>query len=403
MHERSKQTPLTEFLRYGAAGASGTVTEPYLILQKFPFPFIQVHYARGCTLAEAFYQSVHGPYQLLIVGDPLCRPWARIPKVTASGVEPNQVVSGDVRLEPAADLDVARFELFVDGIRRSSCRPGGVLKLDTRGLVDGFHELRIVAIEDSAIESQGRLIVPIQTANFGQAMRPRIVVDANSPDDRHVTIRVSAEGANRIQVYQMSQRLGSFTGSAGSLELKKSELGFGPISLRAVALSGTSAGDVVLSNPHEIAVAEPAPMPALGGRDFGRMRAGLRLATNGASTSVTDTSRPELVAGGGCRGRPDLRDRSLLPGFAAGRISIPTSRVGFDRAVRRWAGHARPRVGSKSRHELCPDCPGTWRSPRPRSKEPPRAALGSMFGLAGLEPGRSMASASGMLACSAPT
>ncbi len=76
------QTPLSEFLRYGAAGASGTVTEPYAIPHKFPSPMIQVHYARGCTLAEAFYQSVHGPYQLLIVGDPLCRPWADIPQVS---------------------------------------------------------------------------------------------------------------------------------------------------------------------------------------------------------------------------------------------------------------------------------------------------------------------------------
>ena len=67
------QTPLTEFLRHGAAAASGTVREPYAIRQKFPSPQMHVHYARGCTLGEAFYQSVHGPYQLLIVGDPLCQ------------------------------------------------------------------------------------------------------------------------------------------------------------------------------------------------------------------------------------------------------------------------------------------------------------------------------------------
>ena len=30
------QTPFSEFLRYGAAGASGTVTEPYAIAAKFP-------------------------------------------------------------------------------------------------------------------------------------------------------------------------------------------------------------------------------------------------------------------------------------------------------------------------------------------------------------------------------
>ena len=76
------QTPISELLRYGAAGSSGTVNEPFAIQNKFPYAMVQVHYARGCTLAESFYQSVYGPYQLIVVGDPLCRPWANIPDVT---------------------------------------------------------------------------------------------------------------------------------------------------------------------------------------------------------------------------------------------------------------------------------------------------------------------------------
>jgi uncharacterized protein (TIGR03790 family) len=75
MRKNAGQTPFTELIRYGAAGSSGTVAEPFAIAAKFPSPFIHVHYAQGACLAEAFYQSVSGPYQLLIVGDPLCRPW----------------------------------------------------------------------------------------------------------------------------------------------------------------------------------------------------------------------------------------------------------------------------------------------------------------------------------------
>ncbi|HEX4148195.1 MAG TPA: hypothetical protein VHY20_04370, partial [Pirellulales bacterium] len=52
------QTPLTEWLRYGAAGSSGAVAEPYLIQAKFPLPQMHVHYARGSSLAEAYYQAV---------------------------------------------------------------------------------------------------------------------------------------------------------------------------------------------------------------------------------------------------------------------------------------------------------------------------------------------------------
>ena len=143
------QTPLTEFLRYGAAGSSGTVCEPYAIQDKFPVPAIQVHYARGCSLAEAFYQSVWGPYQLLIVGDPLCRPWGRIPKIQAAGVEPGATVHGRLVIMPSAagsqagkpdlrlgsqvgqaDRPVDRFELFAGGMRVARCGTGG--KLETR-------------------------------------------------------------------------------------------------------------------------------------------------------------------------------------------------------------------------------------------------------------------------------
>ena len=72
MQENAGQTPLTEFLRHGAVLSSGTVTEPYAIAAKFPLPFLHAYYAQGCSAAEAFYQSLSGPYQLLIVGDPLC-------------------------------------------------------------------------------------------------------------------------------------------------------------------------------------------------------------------------------------------------------------------------------------------------------------------------------------------
>ena len=48
------QTKLTELLRYGAAGSSGAVVEPYALWWKFPLPFIHAHYVDGCSLAEAF-------------------------------------------------------------------------------------------------------------------------------------------------------------------------------------------------------------------------------------------------------------------------------------------------------------------------------------------------------------
>lgn len=291
LNERGGQSPLTDFLRYGAAGACGTVTEPYLINAKFPFPFLHVHYARGCTLAEAFYQSVHGPYQLLIVGDPLCRPWARIPSVTVGGIESDQVVSGSLTLVPSADMPVERFELFIDGQRRATCRTGGKLTLDTARLVDGFHQLRIVAIEASLIESQGRLIVPIRSDNFGSKIEVLLTASEQTGDDNFVTITARATGAGRIRLYQFSRLLGSIQGEQGELRLAKHELGYGPVSIRALAMAGPSASDMVLAKPLELLVAEPSFMPAERVTNWRQLQDGIRVqSAGGAAVAVEDTS-----------------------------------------------------------------------------------------------------------------
>ena len=181
MRSRAGQTPLSALLRHGAAGASGTVTEPYSLHRKFPRATMHVHYARGCSLAEAFYQSVHGPYQLLIVGDPLCRPWANIPRVSVEGVEDGENVTGTLKIKPSASVpgggSVERFELFVDGLLTAGCPAGGTIELDTTRLADGYHELRIVAIEAGLIQSQGRRIVTVITANHGRKIALRLFLE----------------------------------------------------------------------------------------------------------------------------------------------------------------------------------------------------------------------------------
>ncbi len=171
----ASQTPLSAFLRYGAAGTSGTVIEPFSIQNKFPHAMIQVHYARGCSLAEAFYQAVYSPYQLLIVGDPLCRPWANIPEVKVTGAKTGEVLKGKISLRPVAVLPrggiADRFELFVDGKRVAACAQSGTLDLNTAAFPDGDHELRIVAIENTDIESQGRQIMIVRFDNYGRTIQ----------------------------------------------------------------------------------------------------------------------------------------------------------------------------------------------------------------------------------------
>ncbi len=154
------QTLLSEYLKYGAAGSCGTVWEPYNTQAKFPTAFVHVYYASGCTLAEAFYQSVTAPYQQLLVGDPLCRPWAKIPTVRVAGLKEGEAVRAARKLSAAVTgaLPVTRCELYVDGKLRQSAKPGEKLVLDPKGLAAGAHEARVVAVA-GPLETTGRAIV----------------------------------------------------------------------------------------------------------------------------------------------------------------------------------------------------------------------------------------------------
>jgi hypothetical protein len=74
--DTSDQSKLTLWLDAGAAASVGTVTEPNAIWMKFPEAAFFERYLRGNSLLESLMQSLASPYQCLIVGDPLCRPWA---------------------------------------------------------------------------------------------------------------------------------------------------------------------------------------------------------------------------------------------------------------------------------------------------------------------------------------
>ncbi len=255
------QTPLSEWLRYGAAGSSGTVTEPFAIKDKFPSPSIHVHYARGCTLAEAFYQSVAGPYQLLIVGDPLCRPWANIPLVTVTGVQRRATVKGIITLTASAKFPresaVDRFELFVDELRYAVCKPNEPIVLDTAQLPDGYHELRLVAVEAGTIGTRGRAVLPIFTANHGRSIELSVSPAPKAASDATLTIAANSPGSTEIAIMQDCRLLGKISGESGKLEIPAAALGFGPARLRAVGLVEGKPQQYVWAEPVTVEVSQP--------------------------------------------------------------------------------------------------------------------------------------------------
>jgi hypothetical protein len=256
-----KQTKLTEFLRYGAAGSSGAVTEPYSLQAKFPVPLLHVHYADGSSLAEAFYQSVEAPYQLLIVGDPLARPYARFAGVELVSPDPQTPWSGVVTLQPkvvpAKARPIALLELWVDGQLLAYAQPDQPFTWDTRSSDDGFHELRLVAQEADPIETRSYARFDVILANSGQLL----ALDTQQQRARYgetITVSGSAVGGREATLWQGSRKLASAPVKDGRwrLQLASRMLGVGPVSLGVrVAFDDNT---VVRSAPLKIDITPPA-------------------------------------------------------------------------------------------------------------------------------------------------
>lgn len=244
------QTTIAEFLRAGVAGASGTVVEPYALQPKFPFPMIHAYYARGFSLAEAFYMSVNGPYQLLVVGDALCQPFAKPPLMDLKFGSEQKVVKGNVPIQlnlrdksPLAQ----RFDVYMDGLRVGSVAEPGQIRIDTTKHPDGYHELRFVAIGADSPQATSRSIVPLQFDNHGRA----VALEAKALG-KNVQVKVKAQGADSVQVFAFHEVVGEKNEGEFELTVPTSQLGAGPIVIQAVATYGD---EVVASPPQTVNVA----------------------------------------------------------------------------------------------------------------------------------------------------
>lgn len=231
------QTKLTEFLRFGAAGACGTVVEPLALQAKFPHPMFHAHYVAGCSLAEAFYQSVHGPYQIILVADPLCQPFVKRPKIAITSPEPMSEVSGTVEValsRAGSEVTAAGVEIFLDGVMLHRASNIKTINLDTSDLQDGFHELRVVSVARNGIEARGSAVLPVMVNNkqhYTKLSIEETTCKFPSP------IKVSAETnfGDRIVIQQNSKTVGVITSDKGATEISTGTTGVGEIRLQAVA------------------------------------------------------------------------------------------------------------------------------------------------------------------------
>jgi len=300
------QTPLTAFIRLGAAGASGTVIEPFANLAKFPHPILHVHYVRGCTLAESYYQSVTGPLQLLIVGDPLCAPWAASPRVGIEEASPRIDADGTfvVTPKPGGLQPIGRHELFIDGRLVSKATAGNQFKIETPKITDGYHEIRVVAVDDSPLENRGRKILPLVVDHRNQRVVLKMQTPPQLPIERNVQVSASCPGASFIVVTHQRRELARINGENGNVQFPASLLGQGPVTMQAIAL-------VKLENaeprklPYQRVFSEPLHLEITPGLPYAPVAgAGSRLKLTkkgGSPIAITASSKPSWLERAGVR------------------------------------------------------------------------------------------------------
>lgn len=236
---QSTQTTLATWMRAGAAGSSGTVSEPFAIQAKFPLPCLHLHYWRGASLGEAFYQSVCGPYQLLVVGDPLCQPFAKPPKVELADIQPGQRLSGVVEIKakvtPQQGTKAGLSDLYLDGRLIARFPHQLPVPLKTDSIAAGHHELRLVVSTADSIGFRGRTIMPVVVGD-PQAGTVKIDVQPSPVVTAGVRLRVTVSGpddATGIEILQNRRRVGYVQGTSGSVEIDSKLLGGGPVGLVA--------------------------------------------------------------------------------------------------------------------------------------------------------------------------
>jgi uncharacterized protein (TIGR03790 family) len=141
---KPNQVPVTWFIRDGATGIHGAVAEPFA--HTFPDTSLPLRYAAGFNLAESFHGAIPFLYwQNLVIGDPLCTPFARRPVVKVEGLSAASI-SGVVELTIGTEGEVAKTQVLVDGRPLGWLQRGsGRLKLDTRRMSNGPHRLLVVA------------------------------------------------------------------------------------------------------------------------------------------------------------------------------------------------------------------------------------------------------------------
>jgi len=185
LYDSSWQMSVLDWISNGCVGSCGTVVEPCSYRQKFAEPQLFDWYARGYTMGESYFLSIANPYQTLVVGDPLCAPYA----VRAHGVARIHRQEGRKTLQYRVwsghkHHPLARVDLYVDGrwygvVTNIVPEPGNRVIVEIAGITniyvvrqndrlpDILKGLAVIIrhnVDDTIVEVRGDRLILIRTA-----------------------------------------------------------------------------------------------------------------------------------------------------------------------------------------------------------------------------------------------
>ncbi|MGE3106759.1 MAG: hypothetical protein AB7G11_13140 [Phycisphaerales bacterium] len=268
--ENGSQTEISEWIARGAAGSAGTVEEPCNYNGKFPTSRFHVLYFQGMTLGECYLRTIqYIPFQNLLYGDPLSRPFDYIPVVNVADLPPGSV-SGAIILTPSATTarpgaSISGYDLLVDGVLTQSILFGQTFSLDTTTLNDGYHDLRVIARDNSFTRSTGRFAGSLTTANFGRAVSANASPASGNLAQSFAFNYTAIGGAVRdVRLVHNGRVLAASPAASGSISVFGQNLGVGASMVHLEALYQDNR--IARSSPIAVTVSEtgspanPAPV-----------------------------------------------------------------------------------------------------------------------------------------------
>ncbi|MCC6284068.1 MAG: hypothetical protein IT439_02015 [Phycisphaerales bacterium] len=323
--DAAAQEKVSLWIAKGASASWGQVEEPCNYAGKFPVPSIHVNYFQGLTLGEACFRSIGFlPFQGLLYGDPLTRAFTHIPAVTVPDLPSGPVSAGSLFVSPSGvttrpGATILTLEAVVDGSRVASGPAGAPLAIDLTTIDDGWHDLRLIALDNSITASGGEFVAPLVVSRFGRSTSAiPFVTQGDLGTLFPVDVEYTGEGAIEVRLVHNGRVVAAAPGCSANLATTGANLGAGSVRLFAETLLAD--GSRIRSAPIDLVIddAPGAPAPAA--------------PISFSYTRIVDPVQPSLVELPFSSARdpstaavstPDLPTRGTLSGSGGWRLYTP--------------------------------------------------------------------------------